>query len=414
MPSDAEPQPGSAPQLADGALRSALEFVVLVVAAGQKTRPPLVFPAGLKPYLKFHALPGAALAKVRAVVEADADFLRRLGTVATADLVDEVGMLWLTRPDGWLPAAAALADAQAAAQQADDAATVLRREQKRREAAEAAAARWRVDLVLAREQLDDERRERSRAETALSEARADLATARARIVEVERMAQRKVAGADMVGARADAVDQELAALRADLAAVTEARDAALAERAAVHTGGPVDLERVRVLLTEALTLAKGASPKARRKQRKPLALPGGVYGDTEAATAHLLRAADVVVLVDGYNVAKLGWPALTLEQQRTKCIDAAENLARRWGTLVHIVFDGTTVVGATADRRRLVRVSYSPEGVTADDVLRAEVASIDADRPVVVVTNDKAVLADVRVAGANTISSDAFLTVARR
>ena len=169
-----------------------------------------------------------------------------------------------------------------------------------------------------------------------------------------------------------------------------------------------------MLLTAALTLTTGASPKARRKQRKPLAVPGGVYGDSEAATAHLLRAADAVVLVDGYNVAKLGWPALTLEQQRAKCIDAAENLARRWGTLVHIVFDGATVVGATTDRRRLVRVSYSPEGVLADDVLRAEVASIDADRPVVVVTNDQAVLTDVRMAGANTISSDAFLAAARR
>jgi len=82
--------------------------------------------------------------------------------------------------------------------------------------------------------------------------------------------------------------------------------------------------------------------------------------------------------------------------------------------MVHIVFDGSSVVGAHTRSRLLVRVSFSPEGVTADDVLRAEVASVDPTRPVVVVTNDQAVVIDVKAAGANVVSSDAFLAVARR
>ena len=81
---------------------------------------------------------------------------------------------------------------------------------------------------------------------------------------------------------------------------------------------------------------------------------------------------------------------------------------------MHIVFDGATIIGASAAARRMVRVSFSPEGVTADDVLRAEVAALDPDRPVVVVTNDQAIVADVRAAGANVVASDTFLMLARR
>jgi predicted RNA-binding protein with PIN domain len=120
------------------------------------------------------------------------------------------------------------------------------------------------------------------------------------------------------------------------------------------------------------------------------------------------------VLVDGYNVAKLGWPKLTLEHQRARCVDLAEDIAKRFGTNVTVVFDGSTVPGATAPTRRLVRVRFSPEGVTADDVLREEVAGLPTDTPIVVVTNDKAVATDVRSHGANTMTSEQWLELGGR
>jgi predicted RNA-binding protein with PIN domain len=61
-----------------------------------------------------------------------------------------------------------------------------------------------------------------------------------------------------------------------------------------------------------------------------------------------------------------------------------------------------------------VRVTFSDAGVIADDVIRHEVALLNHDVPVLVVTNDQAVLADVRSLGANTLSSEQFLLVARR
>ena len=75
--------------------------------------------------------------------------------------------------------------------------------------------------------------------------------------------------------------------------------------------------------------------------------------------------------------------------------------------------DGAAIEGAHAAARRRVRVVYSPPGVSADDVLRAEVAAADFDTPINVVTNDRAIVADVAAAGASTISSDHFLALVR-
>ncbi len=99
------------------------------------------------------------------------------------------------------------------------------------------------------------------------------------------------------------------------------------------------------------------------------------------------------MIVDGYNVAMLGWPKLPLDAQRTALIESMENLARRFGTEVTTVFDGAEVVGAHAGRRRTTRVMFSPPGVIADDVIRSEIERLPADRHIVVVTNDAEVVA---------------------
>jgi len=52
--------------------------------------------------------------------------------------------------------------------------------------------------------------------------------------------------------------------------------------------------------------------------------------------------------------------------------------------------------------------------VIADDVIRAEVQALPASTPVVVVTNDQAIVADVRADGANVVASDMLLAIAGR
>ncbi len=395
----------------DRLLQSALEFAVSIAALGAKLRPPLPFPAGLKPFLKFHKLPATALAAVRAAVEGDDEYWRRLGIAVQPELVDEAGTVWLSRPAGWQQRLAELV--AASADSPHDVPLDARREQKRREAAETAAARARVEVLELRDVLDREREAAAALRRDRDRVVSELEAARSRARELESGARRQAAGSGRDAARAEATELELAQLREQLAQASAARDAALAER--VERASGIDVERMRQLLTEALALAGEQAPARRRRvARAPLAIPGGLYGRSEAAAEHLLRSSGVLVLVDGYNVAKLGWPDLSLEQQREACVDACERLATRWGIEVHVVFDGSSVVGGHTRRRRLVRVSFSPEGVSADDVLRAQVAALDPSRAVVVVTNDQAVVTDVRAAGANTVPSDTFLAIARR
>ncbi len=405
----------SAAPLPDRALQSALEFAVMLAAVASKRRPAAYYPPGLKSVLKYEKLSGASLATARKAVEGDELYMRVLGQAATPEIVDEVGMLWLTRPEGWEQAAADAWARITGERAAQEEAGELRKEQRRREAAEQAAVRARLEVAELKEQVARERDVAGEAQRERDRLQAELATAQRRVRELERGVAKRDAGSKKVAEQADAAADEVAELRAQLAAAEAARDAALAARAdAVPVGHD---PRMRELLLEALALtgpmADGTKRTRKRAARTPMPIPGGVYGNSEAAAEHLLRSPGVVVLVDGYNVAKLGWPDLSLERQRERCIDAAETLARRWGTDLHVVFDGADVVGGHTRARRLVRVVYSPEGVLADDVLRAEVAALDPARAVVVVTNDQAVLHDVKAAGANTVSSDTFLAVAR-
>ncbi len=407
-----------AADVSDQALRSALEFAVGIAAAGNKLRPPLAFPVELKRFLRFQKLPAPALAEVRKAVDGDEDFRKRLASVATTELVDEVGLLWLSRPDDWPKAIAKLLP-----QQVVDDEAALRREERRRMAAQEAAARGRAELLGLTAELERERAAKAAVATERDRLRGELDDVRQRLREAQRAEH--------------ATAQSLAKVESELFA---ARSAVPEPSPPMPLPAPPDIdeEAMRSLIDNALsastdiarllTAALAEIPpagdagdvtpaqKATRTQtrRKPIKLPGGVLVGSAEAAEFLLRTAGVKTLIDGYNVAKLGWPSLDLDQQRDQCVVAAENMAKRWNMAMTIVFDGATVEGAHTSTRRRVQIVYSPAGVSADDVLRAEVAAIEVSKPVVVVTNDRAIIADVAAAGANTVSSDDFLVLLRR
>ncbi|HEX6786194.1 MAG TPA: NYN domain-containing protein [Acidimicrobiales bacterium] len=153
---------------------------------------------------------------------------------------------------------------------------------------------------------------------------------------------------------------------------------------------------------------------ARAPRRRALRIPRGMHVGTAEADAWLLTEAEAAVVVDGYNVAKLGWPDAVLADQRERLLDVLDDLATRYSTTVEVVFDGADVGPVRSARRRRVAVRFSPPQVLADDVIRELVASYPPTDPIVVVTNDRAVAHDVRAAGANVVSSDGLLAVARR
>jgi YacP-like NYN domain len=413
MSSDAATTAGVAPD--HRALRSAIEFAVAVAAEGQKLKPPLAYPAALKPFLRQPRVPSNVLGRLRRAIEGDDEFRRRLAAAAEPELVDAIGLEWLRREDGWEGRVAAhLADLEAAAARADEEGA-LRRAERRREAAEQAAVRTRAELVAMQARVDALTRQLSGAREAGTGVRSELDELRAEVAAARRDARHANDRAEAARGRLAAVeaDRDAALHRADAAEVQ--RDALLADRA--ERGG-VEVSGAQVM--ELRDLARSARGLADRLSslievettgRVALSLPGGVARDSQRATEYLLRAPGALVLVDGYNVAKLGWPDDDLEQQRVRCLDLVDHVARRFGSDITVVFDGAHVVGAHATRRRMARVVYSKPGVIADDVIRAEVRATAVERAVVVVTNDHAIRRDVAAAGANWIASDALLAM---
>jgi hypothetical protein len=405
-------------------LRSALQFAVTMASESSRQRHPIRPPAALKPYMKMARVPTGALGTIRRSIEADDAFRARVAEAAVPEVVDEIGMLWLCRPEGWEVRAAELASAAVAAADAAAAVADHRREQRRREAAEQAVARSRTEVLELQDriaalttELDAARAESAVLADTAHSLRAELAAAR---TEARHANDRAAAASEKL----DRLRSERDDARQQTDEAIEVRDEALADRAA----SKAEVARLaavaaaaQAIADELAELAERGNPapdprvaqEVRVARRRALALPGGVLSDSSAATEFLLRSG-AVVLVDGYNVAKLQWPHVELADQRRVLLDAAENTARRFGADLVVVFDGADVVGATGDQRRLVRVVYSPEGVTADDVIRAEVARLPQYRSVVVVTNDAAIVRDVRQQGANTVSSDRFAAVACR
>ncbi|MFP5487753.1 MAG: NYN domain-containing protein [Acidimicrobiia bacterium] len=397
-------------------LRSAIEYAVLIAHEGQKLKPPLAYPAGLKKYFTTARIPATSLPTLRRLIEADDDFRSRIALGAVPELVDEIGRTWLQRPTGWEQQLRRLvAEAEEAEEQAD-AARQLRRAEKRREAAEQAALRTRAELVVLSDRLADrdETIEGLRSDVVkltdeLDSVRAELADTRTEARHArdrERAATAKLDAAEAARADADAARGRAEGVRDDV----------LADRAALAAERS---ELARLAATAESLAAQLAALSSSRESGRPepvrrraLPLPGGVVGDSAAAAEYLLRSG-ASVLVDGYNVAKLAWPDLDLAGQRVVLLDAIENLVKRFGSDVTVVFDGADVVGASADGRRVVRVVFSPAGVIADDVIRDEVRRLPPARAVVVVTNDQAIVRDVRAMGANTMSSDRLLALLR-
>ena len=378
------------PAIPTEALRSALEFAVGVAAMAAAGRPPQPYPGELRPLLRRRTLTASALEAARVVIEADPEFLGAVAGRASPDLVDEIGLLWLRRPAGWRSTVEVLLPGRGEGSNA---------ERRRRRAAESAGARDRQDRDRAEQSLAAAVAEAEHLSRALAGATA----------EIERVAgERDTALTALAGLTADSkslaaqlevIQRELGDLRERLTAAEAIRDVALAGRA--------ELE-----LPAMAAAVPGVTRRGVPAKRRPLGLPGGVLGSSHRAVVHLLSHDNTTVLVDGYNVAKTTWPQLELAAQRDACVQVCERAARRWGTDIVVVFDGADVMGAAASRRAVVAVRFSPGGVSADDVIRHLAAELPVTRHVVVVTNDRAIVVDVRRLGCNVVASELFAAVA--
>jgi YacP-like NYN domain len=413
VPHDAPPGP---PNLQHDHLRSALEFAVRSAAAWQKRKPPLQVPAAIRPFGKQPRLAAAELGRVRRIVDGDDDFRGRLAAAAVPELVDDIGIAWLRREPGWEDRVAALVELRHHDAEERNLQRQLAQEQRRRAAAEDVATRTRADVVALTERLAEREAELQSLRQRQSAGVADLEALRRTVAELKRDARHAGDRVESARRTIERVESERDEALRQAAAAASQRDELLAVRADLPDGSRsgAQIARLRELADVARSLGDqlAALLATSPPRRQAIDVPRQAAKDPRLTAEFLLKVPGVVVVVDGYNVAKLAWPELSLERQRISMLDAVDGLARRFGTEFVVVLDGADVVGAHADRRRLARVRYSRAGVTADDVIRDEIARLDLGRSAAVVTNDREVRRDVIAAGANIITSDALVDVA--
>jgi predicted RNA-binding protein with PIN domain len=210
------------------------------------------------------------------------------------------------------------------------------------------------------------------------------------------------------------------ALREAAAAATRLADA-LAAAAAPLEGEPEEPGEGPPEHAPARLASLAPPPATERRRveapvRRPVPLPPAIFDDSVEAADHLVRVSGVALVVDGYNVSQTGWPELPLAEQRRRLVAALGELAARTGADVRVVFDGAdlampSVVPTTS---QLVRVTFSPPGVEADDEVLAMVSDLPLHRPVVVATSDRAVQHGAMRVGANVISSSQLLALLGR
>ncbi|WP_331272661.1 NYN domain-containing protein [Motilibacter deserti] len=397
-------------------------------------------PASLRPFLRFtagkrarHA--GPALA---AALEADEPFRSRVAArvrerradlaaavdagrpPAAAEPVEVAAVAYVLRAPGWQGlVAAASEEALRAVRQAD--------------ASKAAAEAERLSgqLAAARAQAREE----------ADRLRAELATVKAEVADLRRRLHKSREDARSVKEGAHLAQEQADAVRADAqtrvsAAESEARK--LRERLAeaeaeLETARRVNKEgraladaRVRLLLDVVADAASGL--------RRELALPAtdlrpadviaageagsavssvgarAMAADDPAVLDDLLALPRVHLVVDGYNVTKLGYGNLSLQDQRERLVNGLASLAARTGAEVTCCFDGAAVdVPVVIAKPRNVRVLFSLPGEIADELIRRLVANEPEGRPVVVVSSDKEVAEGVRRSGARPVASAALL-----
>jgi predicted RNA-binding protein with PIN domain len=454
-------------------VRPALELACAVAKAGERLRPPVMVPRAMRPLVHFSRLPDRALEAVRQVVDEDDVFRARVAAVADEKVVGRVSWLWLTRPEGWqdeIDSAAVVSEARTQDEEERRADRTARRRLSVVEASlqrsEIEAAGTRAALAAAATEMTELRQQRrgeteqiTRLQSALAQAEDARAAAERRAADAESErsalhARVRAAEAAREGAVTEAATMSAQLQSARRTALAAGRDRERAvQHSAVRSSGLEEAVGAAALAAGALGDALGraaallgaadgggetpaaAAPgpagrpvgrsveQARRRsreaapRRRPVPLPGGIFDDSTDAAAWLVRVPGVVLVVDGYNVTLTTWSGRDLPDQRHRLVTALAELSMRTGAEVEVVFDGEEDHAhpfRSLPARRPVRVSFSPPGVDADEVIIERVLDLPVVRPVVVATDDRRVRAEVRKGGANVVSTGQLVAVLGR
>lgn len=434
-------------------IREALEVAFAVARRDRGDRSAPEPPRVLAPILGFSNLPERALGTVRDALEGDVGFRSRVVEHVDTEALDEGSRLFLTRPEGWAAALGVLVEEAARRAESYDLA------QRLGEANEArlALSELRDQLCAERDELAASVAEMTGTGAAQAERietlQAQLAEAADAISELKEGRREAVRQLKVQEDLAQRRLQRQRELEEDLEQHRQAVGDAAHREADVQGTDDMDraeLERMAVSVAEVMAKAgelvealggvagylerftgephtsaaddrgavkpgPGADRKRPLRRRRPVRLGRGLDSDSIEGFDVLLGTAGTVVMVDGYNVSMKGWPNLQLPQQRESLLDAVGVLQARGGATWHLVFDGSDDGARPAVSAPLaVRVHFTPSGIEADDRLLEFVEQVPDDVAVVVVSSDHRVRDGARDRGANVVSSETLLSLARR
>jgi predicted RNA-binding protein with PIN domain len=288
-----------------------------------------------------------------------------------------------------------------------------------------------AELERLEHELRDERRSRrTREEEAIADAASARKTAEgaaAQLQQAEAAAQAADARATREARRAQQLEEDVRALRAEveagraapptlpvdeLRALEQAADVAR-ELSTAMNGLARRVKNAARAATPAKPRTKAATPRAPARRSTP-DLPPGVVADSATGAEAMLRTTGVMLVVDGYNVAKRAWPDATPSDQRERLALALAALHTRTGCSSTVVFDGdATGASVPVLRRRGLRVLFSAPGEEADDVVVREIAQLPKRVPVIAASSDAWVREHAEKEGAVVIGAETLLAVAR-
>jgi len=453
------------------AVPDALLLPLLEVAADVlKSLDPVDAPASLRPLLGFdrrRMLTGPGPRQLRRAISTDASFREQVlerflarsevdamlvawtAETAAAGAVDAAGRgdlalytsaLWAAQPDGHAfgLGVAVVLDEQHRESRRDEAAGKSW-EQERASLEEARrradAARLEADAAVARAEQEVQRERaarRSREDEANASAsvarrqvdalRTELEQARAECEELQHRASRSAQRAhqleeDLRRARADSRELRDRAERMESRLGTR-DNRALADAVAAARQLSVSLDSLQRRIREApddstrpevLDVTR-ERPRAPVKRTRPV-VPQGVLEDSGPGIEAMLATPDVVLVVDGYNIAHQAWAEATPADQRERLGIAATALTRRLGCEIVLVFDGAGSGPRSPLRRGGVRVLFSDADEEADEVVVREVESRPKRVPMVVASSDAWVREHAANLGAVVVSAATFVGV---
>ena len=150
-------------------------------------------------------------------------------------------------------------------------------------------------------------------------------------------------------------------------------------------GGTPDPDRV----DETSVLPAGGSGRpGTTSGRRQIEIPPEVAEDEVEMARHVVSSPDVVLLVDGDAVAKMGWPSLPVAQQRDALVSYLADLSATSGAAPDVVFDGRIGEEESLPASRSVRIRLSTPPTEPAAALDELVDAYPEQWPIAIVTDD--------------------------